>query len=334
MSFSLGPSGRLARGEIDFAPVYADDYRGWPLAPRAKAHGVYGTFGNPTTIWPSGTPGPNVGYHKAIDLPVNDATGPKPVFAVEGGVVREAKHAAQVTPLAVRVRAGVVGIAHFRYAHVVPSVEVGERVEPGQEVGRTAPGWWHVHLEEWATEGGARVALNPLRPGGKLAPARDPGKPFVSALRIYARADEANPAPRALRPDRVRGVVVPAALAMDAYPLADWPGAPVVPLHVYRARVRLAHGGQVVHERTLFQLDSAPGPTWRHFFRPLTRRSAPVAVCVVRKPRDCAGRFWIRLSERGWDTRRVPNGWYELTLTVEDAVGRRAERTLRFRVAN
>jgi hypothetical protein len=57
-------------------------------------------------------------------------------------------------------------------------------------------------------------------------------------------------------------------------------------------------------------------------------------VCVVRKPADCAGRFWLRLWENGWDTRTVPNGPYALRLTVEDAVGRSASRTLSFRIAN
>jgi hypothetical protein len=54
----------------------------------------------------------------------------------------------------------------------------------------------------------------------------------------------------------------------------------------------------------------------------------------VRELSDCAGRFWIRLWERGWDTRKVPNGSYSLKLTVEDTVGRSASKTLRLRVAN
>ena len=49
---------------------------------------------------------------------------------------------------------------------------------------------------------------------------------------------------------------------------------------------------------------------------------------------SCSGRFWIRLWERGWDTRKVPNGSYTLKLTVEDTVGRSASKTLRLRVAN
>jgi hypothetical protein len=279
-------------------------------------------------------PGQAVGYHQAIDIPVNDKAGPQPVFAIEGGRVREAKHAWQVTPLGKRVRCGVVGVGHFRYAHVVPGVEVGEVVEPGDELGHTCPGWWHIHLEELAWVRGKKVMLNPLRPGGKLDPIADGAPPVISAMRIYPKAAGDDPSPRTLPLNQVTGEVLPVALAMDAFPLKSWPRAPVATLHVYRARIELTRGDEVILERRLFQLDRAPGPTWQHFFRPLTRRSAPVAVCVERRPKDCAGRFWLRLWEQGWDTREVPNGRYALTLTVEDAAGHRASRTLRFRVAN
>jgi hypothetical protein len=325
---------RAVRGEIDATAIYADDYRGWPLAPRHQAHAVYGTFLNPTTIWPSGMPGTGVGYHKAIDILVNDDAGAQPVFAIEGGKVREAKLTWQTTPLDERIRCGVVGIGHFRYAHVVPQVDVGETVVAGQQIGRTCPGWWHVHLEEWATLAGKRVALNPIRPGGKLAPLGDTGRPTIQAMRLYAKADETNPSPRVLPIEGVKGVVVPVALAMDAFPVREWPGAPIVPLHVYRASIVLKRGETTLEQRMLFQIDSAPGPTWQHFFRPLTRRSAPVAVCVERKPPDCAGRFWLRLFEQGLDTGRLANGWHTLALTVEDTAGQTATKTLRFRVAN
>ena len=122
---------------------------------------------------------------------------------------------------------------------------------------------------------GSASTLNPLRPGGKLAPVKDQGNPFVREMRIYAKEDENNATPRPLSPDRVRGVVVPVALAMDSFPFKDWPKAPVGPLHVYRASIELRRGQTIVLARTLFQLDQAPGPTWQHFFRPLTRRSAP-----------------------------------------------------------
>jgi hypothetical protein len=328
------PPAKAVRGQVDFRQTYADEFAGWPLKRQDRGHQVYGTFLNPTTGWPSGMPGLNVGYHKAIDILVDDSKGPQPILAIEGGVVREATHSVQVTPLKVRVNSGVVGIGHFRYAHCVPNVAVGQRVSAGDTIGHTVPGWWHTHLEEIAEIGGKRVLLNPLRPGGKLRPPGDKGKPRVEAMRVYAKTDENNPSPRVVPLNQVRGVVVPVALALDDFGMREWPGSPKSPLHVYRASIRLTRGTTVVQERTLFRIDMAPGPTWQHFFRPLTRRSAPVAVCAVRKPKSCDGAFWIRLWEQGWDTRRVPNGRYELAVTVADTVGNEASRTIQLRVAN
>jgi hypothetical protein len=328
---AAGPS---VRGALTFTPTYNDDFTGWPVAPQHRTHAVYGTFLNPTTKWPSDMPGLRAGGHKAIDILQNDASGRHPVFAIEGGTVREASLSWLLTPLKERVRSGKISIGHFHYSHVAPSVEVGEKVEAGQEIGQTCLGFWHMHLEERVTAGGKLVHLNPLRPGGKLAPVKDTGNPFVREMRIYAKEDENNPKPRPLPPDRVRGVVVPVALAMDSFPFREWPGAPTVPLHVYRASIELRRGQTTVLARTLFQLDMEPGPIWQHLFRPLTRRSAPIAVCIVREPADCTGKLWIRLWERGWDTRKVPNGSYTLKLTVEDTVGRSASKTLRLQVAN
>ena len=322
------------RGALEFTPTYEDDYKGWPLRPRHRAHGVYGTFLNPTTRWPPPMPGPTVGYHKAVDIIANDSTGPHPIFAVEGGTVRRIDHAWRTTPLGERVFNGAVLLGHFHYAHLVPTVEVGQNVLAGEQIGQTLAGWWHMHLEEHAWWRGQHVVLNPFRPGGKVAPLPAHGEPAIRAMRIYAKSDENTATPTPVSQDRVRGVVVPVALAADLIPLKEWPAAPVIGIHVYRASIVLRRGDELVLERELFRLDSVPGPTWRHFFRPLTRRSAPVAVCVVRKPPDCAGRFWLRLWENGWDTRRVPNGRYTLTLTVEGMTGAQATRTMRFTVAN
>ena len=330
----VAAAGGPVRGALTFTPTYNDDFTGWPVAPQHRTHAVYGTFLNPTTKWPSDMPGLRAGGHKAIDILQNDASGRHPVFAIEGGTVHEATVASILTPLKERVRSGKISIGHFHYSHVAPSVEVGEKVEAGQEIGQTCLGFWHMHLEERVTAGGKRVHLNPLRPGGKLAPVKDTGNPFVREIRIYAKEDENNPKPRPVPPDRVRGVVVPVALAMDSFPFREWPGAPTVPLHVYRASIELRRGQTIVLARTLFQLDMEPGPIWQHLFRPLTRRSAPIAVCIVREPADCTGKLWIRLWERGWDTRKVPNGSYTLKLTVEDTVGRSASKTLRLQVAN
>ena len=77
------------RGAIDFTPTWDDDYTGWPLGPKHRAHAVFSAFLNPTTGWPPVMPLPTAGYHKAIDILANDRTGPHPIFAVEGGTRAE-----------------------------------------------------------------------------------------------------------------------------------------------------------------------------------------------------------------------------------------------------
>lgn len=329
-SFAAG----TARGELNVPQVYQDDYRGWPLDDRHGAHGVYGTFLNPTTGWPSGMPALTAGYHQAIDIPVDDAAGGHPVYAIEGGKVTGAWRSRNMAPVGREVDCGGLVVSHFQYAHVVPSVAAGATVQPGQRIGTTCPGWWHIHLEEHAVVGGQKIKLNPLRPGGKLAPVADAAPPIIESMRIYPASALGDATPTAVPLDKVRGVVVPVALAEDVFATRSWPAQPVVRLHVYRAHLLLRRGDKVLVDRRLFQLDRAPGPTWEHFFRPLTRRAAPVGVCAEKKPADCRGRYWLRLWQKGWDTRSVKNGDYVLTLTVEDQSGNRASKSLSFRVAN
>ena len=135
----------------------------------------------------------------------------------------------------------------------------------------------------------------------------------------------ARPCPRRRRPRRARDGLLP---------LREWPGAPTVPLHVYRASIELRRGQTTVLARTLFQLDMAPGPTWQHYFPPAHPPKRAHRRLHRARAGGLHGQLWIRLWERGWDTRKVPNGSYTLKLTVEDTVGRSASKTLRLRVAN
>lgn len=324
----------LVQFPFEVAPIYADTYRGWPTAPVDGPHAVYGTFLNPTMAWRDAMASESVGFHEAIDIPVDDAKAPEPVYALEGGIVSRSVTKVYQRKLEPPSRCGVVEIAHFQYSHVLPVVNVGMRVRAGDPIATTCPDWWHVHLAEFQTISGKRVPVNPLRPGGKLGPIIDRAPPVIEEMRIYPQGEQNDPSPTPLPLDSVRGVVVPVALAMDRYPLREWPGAPEVPLHVFSARVDLVRGASVLSSRTLFRVDRSPGRIWEHYFRPLTRRSAPVAVCIERRIPDCGSRLWLRLSEQGLDTRTLPNGRYTLVLTVDDVVGRQAIRSLTFRVAN
>ena len=108
-------------------------------------------------------------YHEGMDIAVRDdrpERGAPPgrthrVYAIEGGPVSFA------TP---RGRRGTVRIGHFGYGHVDAVVSTGEIVAPGQHIGWTWEGGWHVHLSEFVFTTGASLVVNPLRPGGKLQP--------------------------------------------------------------------------------------------------------------------------------------------------------------------
>ena len=103
-------------------PWYADDYRGWPVAPRNRQHPVRGSWLDPRR---------KEEYHPGIDISVRDdrpERGAPPgrthrVYALEGGPVW---HVWRQPPPG---REGIVRIGHFTYGHVEPVVELG-RVQP------------------------------------------------------------------------------------------------------------------------------------------------------------------------------------------------------------
>jgi len=151
-------------GKLDIAQVYNDSWRGWPVRPHDRQHPIRGSFLDPR-------PDPELGaiYHDGIDVAVRDdrpergapAGRTHRVYAIEGGPVFLA------TPRGAR---GVARIGHFGYGHIDPVVQMGETVAPGQHIGWTCMGDWHLHLSEFVFTSGPSLVVNPLRPGGKLRP--------------------------------------------------------------------------------------------------------------------------------------------------------------------
>jgi hypothetical protein len=164
-------------GKLDLAQVYNDTWRGWPVRPHNRQHPIRGSFLDPR-------PDPELGaiYHEGVDVAVRDdrpeSGAPQGrthrVYAIEGGPVHFA------TPLGVR---GFAHIGHFGYGHIDPIVSTGEIVTPGQHIGWTCKGDWHVHLSEFIFTTGGQVIVNPLRPGGKLDPYVDTAPPFIREIR-------------------------------------------------------------------------------------------------------------------------------------------------------
>ena len=172
-------------GKLDIAQVYNDSWRGWPVRPLHRQHPIRGSFLDPR-------PDPELGavYHDGIDVAVRDdrpergapAGRTHRVYAIEGGPVFLA------TPRGAR---GFARVGHFGYGHIDPVVQTGETVAPGQHIGWTCEGDWHVHLSEFVFTSGRPLVVNPLRPGGKVHPYVDDARPEIREIRFHAPATPA-----------------------------------------------------------------------------------------------------------------------------------------------
>lgn len=321
-------------GSSAIEPRYADEWRGWPVAPVHQQHPVRGSFLDPR-------PDPKLGavYHDGIDIGVRDDR-PEPgaprgrthrVFAVEGGRVLGA------TRRGVR---GYVDIGHFRYEHVDARVSPGEPVEPGQMIGWTCFDSWHVHLGEFALLDGRRTLVNPLRPGGKLRPYADSAPPSIEEIRFYAPATPAwtrrtanvarlPAAGRRLDKRTLAGLVDVRVRAHDPqsfigfFAELPWLAAPHTPFRLAATITRPADGA-VVRRVESFRADRMlERPAGTHF-APGTEQNLPANACMrLHRTVRCDGVYWFRLFPDYWNTTTVANGRYRLGIDAWDAAGNR-----------
>jgi hypothetical protein len=335
---------------------YADDYRGWPVAPRTKQHPVRGGFLDPRT-------GPL--YHHGIDISVRDDQ-PEPgappnrshkVYALEGGVVWRAIEPKPNKPAS----EGIVRVGHFGYGHVDPVVHEGDLVRPGQHIAWTVVGGWHLHLSEWFFPGGdreKRIPVNPLDRKGKIAPYSDLAPPDILDVRFFTPADRpwASSQGRAvfpavgfpLDPKALSGLVDVRARVEDPQSYLGWYSSlPILATSLHPARVRLTvvrlDDRVRVLDRDVFRSTVTIGPEGPDpvpistHFAPGTRQNlrAPTALKLGRSGR---GELWFRLfaSPAGayWDTTLLPNGRYRLKIQAWDVAGNRTARNTDVRVAN
>ena len=341
------PRSALARPRLRFS--YNDAWTGWPVAPLHRQHPVRGSFLEPRRA-----------YHFGIDINVRDDR-PAPsapagrthgVYAVEGGSAAAVVDGGSSTCFSRRLMVG-----HFSYWHVDPVVAAGERVAPGQLIGWTCEGWWHVHLSEWTRVGGRRVWVNPLHRGGKLRPYVDSAKPVIRAIRFFTpgisewtstpqAATFLPPAGRALPRHRLRGVVDVRAWVDDPQSFRGWLRDEFSFLHdvhhPYRVRVSLRHrAGARVFARDVVRADALPRTPFRYYYAPGTRKMFASACIPERfhlRPYSCRVDYWIRLFSRAdgafWDTRAVRDGDYVLELVAWDVAGNRARKRVPVTITN
>ena len=342
---------------------YADDYRGWPVAPRHRQHPVRGSFLDPRVGVVEG----GDGYHPGIDVAVRDdrpERGAPPgrthrVYALEGG--RVWKSWLQPPPGV----EGIVRVGHFGYGHILPLVSEGQQIAAGDVIGWTTAGEWHVHLTEWVFPGGDRermVRVNPLDRKGKLAPYVDTAPPVIHDVAFYTPASPAWRKPRSvasfpvagrrLDPARLAGVVDARAWIEDPQSFRGWfRRVPLLETAHHPARVHLRvtrlEDGKVIEERDVFTADVTLGSEARRLgvtpipisnhYAPGTRQNLRAAT-ALRLERSGRGAFWFRLfagpRRQFWDTTRVRNGPYALRVRAWDTAGNRTEAIVEVVVAN
>lgn len=321
-------------GQLGVAQRYNDEWRGWPVLPLHRQHPIRGSFLDPRAHDRLGAV-----YHNGVDIAVRDdipGRGAPPgrthrVYAIEGGQVTGA------TAPGVR---GLVDIAHFRYEHVDVLVRPGDVVQPGQQIAWAWKGDWHVHLSEFVElPDGHRVFVNPLRPGGKLAPYVDTAKPVIEDVRFYTPAVPAwgrrpvnvaryPQAGRRLNKRRLSGLVDVRARIADPQSFIGWfKGKPwlAAPHHPFRVSVSVAqHGtGRVFHDREVFRSEQILELSAGAHFAPGTEQNLSAGGCVRRHAAlRCRGIYWFRLFPPPFlNTRQLPSGRYRISVRVWDAAG-------------
>ncbi len=335
---------------------------GWPVWPVDQQHPIRGGFLDPRPS-PSGPI-----YHTGVDISVDDGH-PEPghppghshrVYALEGGVV-----SLPASDYVSRCARRSLRVGRFGYGHVDPVGVVvdGELVRPGQLIGWTCTGEWHLHLSEFALVDGQQVYVNPLR-AGALRPYVDTVPPTIHEIGFFTpttprwllarQALVSLPEGGQVSPGALHGLVDVSAWIDDRQSFTGWLDrvpfleAPQVPYEI-RVTVRSLASGALIWDADAFlaaelPLDSsAPLPP----FAPGTLQNLPAASCFAArslaartdgKPLDCAGKYWFHLFPRGpsmaWDTTTVPNGTYELCVMAWDAALNQTHACRQVQVAN
>ncbi len=340
--------------EASLPRIYADDFTGWPVSPVHRQHPVRGSFLDPRTG----------GYHNGVDVSVRDNRPERDappgrthrVYAIEGGpvwrVIKPTRPDAE----------GIVRVGHFGYGHVDPVVEQGEIVQAGQMIGWSFRGEWHVHLTEWFYPGGdkaKRIPVNPLCPGGKLAPYVDTKPPVISGFRFFRPASERwrvvqgravfSGVSSELAPTSLSGLVDVRVRIEDPQSFLGWFDAvEKLEAHHHPERVELTvmsvADSKVVYSHLVttssgaLGLDNTPRVPFSSHYAPGTRQNLRAANCMRHGSRSCRGALWFRLfateDSRYWDTTAIANGFYRLTIIATDVAGNLSERTTVIDVEN
>ena len=192
---------------------------------------------------------------------------------------------------------GFARIGHFGYGHIDTLVLTGQTVTPGQHIGWTCEGDWHVHLSEFVfTSDGTRLVVNPLRPGGKLQPYVDRAAPLSGSSLLRSRdarlgtatENERRPPPAsraASDRDALFGRVDVRVRVSDPQSFIGWfeelPQL-AAPHHPFRIAVTIMHVAtrRTVRRREVFRAEQLLGLAAGRHYAPGTEQNLPASGCM------------------------------------------------------
>jgi murein DD-endopeptidase MepM/ murein hydrolase activator NlpD len=289
---------------------------GWPVKPFDRQHPVRGYFADPRSVFDGPptvqglmTSSGAFSYHQGIDISAPDGT---PVYAVRSGVVRT------VTPDWIQVDSDAG--AAFQYWHIASAVRVGDHVTERETVlGRILKGSKHVHLTQLQNG----HAVNPLA-GGGIGPYTDATVPRVNRIVFRSGVGGAE-----LLPEYLHGRVEIAVDAADKPAMrvpGMWTGLPVSPAKVTYRIVTVPGRRVVVPTTTALDVTrTLPGPNmWQTYARGTHTNMVQMGT----------HRYWyqpgvylIRLGGGCFDTARLRDGVYGVTVSVADTAGNQSSTT-------
>jgi hypothetical protein len=262
---------------------------GWPLRPFHSQHAIRAGIDE---LRPAN-------FHVGVDIEANNF---EPVYPIQSGYARVAQSGHEDTK---------VTVGNYTYWHIAPTVSTGRYVVAYRtEIGAVENGFGHIAF----SEGGDNDYLNPLRPGGPLAPYADTEAPVIGVPQIFADGrviDRAfDPQSFVRRTGYLTPVLAPAALA---WRLSNARGHAIT-----RLEWALNSSGYISPSlRPVVFAPGASNPGFNCFF---TRR-----ICIPNWAYNLAGGLTERLP---FD--RMSPGRYRLTVYAWDFAGNKSALDLRF----
>ena len=292
----------------------------WPLKPFDRQHPIRGFFGDPRTVYENGIlagafDGPSISsFHQGVDIAAPNGT---PVYPVEDGIVHY-------------VGAATINLVTdhkvtFQYFHITPVAGEGERAIAKETVlGYVQPPYGHVHI----TEIDGSHAVNPLQPG-HLTPYRDRTTPRVRDIVVRNLSGDVQ------TPVGLCGRVELDVDAYDPQPLpvpGAYRGLPVAPALVQWWMTRV-DGKTVVSRETPADFRRRL-PRNRQFFAIYAKGTYENSPRFgARQYTGMPGRYLFLLSG-SFDTAKLPNGTYVVSVRVADVRGNHSTRAERISILN